>query len=53
MFYEFVSAIAGSVLIQGALFIVGDALGLLGEEGGSSRGGVASPQERPLKGCLS
>ena len=31
MFHELVSAFAGLVLIQGVLFIVGDALGLLGE----------------------
>ena len=31
MIHELVSAFAGFVLIQGAIFIVGDALGLLGE----------------------
>jgi hypothetical protein len=31
MFHELASAFGGFVLIQGAIFIVGDALGLLGE----------------------
>jgi hypothetical protein len=31
MFHELASAFAGFVLVQGAIFIVGDALGLLGE----------------------
>jgi hypothetical protein len=31
MFHELVSAFAGFVLMQVAIFIVGDALGLLGE----------------------
>jgi hypothetical protein len=30
MFHELASAFAGFVLVQGAIFIVGDALGLLG-----------------------
>jgi hypothetical protein len=31
MIYEWASSFAGLVLIEGVLFIVGDALGLLGE----------------------
>ena len=31
MFHELASAFAGFVLIQGTIFVVGDALGLLGE----------------------
>ena len=36
MFYELVSAFASFVLIQAAIFIVGDALGLLGERFGKT-----------------